>query len=123
MRAARPPVALLHCETSDGGRDVEAAVPLDWAFEPSGRVGVRRLAGSQAAAVIHRGPYRGLTATSRSLRGWVAASGLQPKQPLRIVYLRFGADPSLETPAEYLTDSSHDFVTELQQPVASRAIP
>ncbi len=84
---------------------------------------MRRLAGSQAAAVIHRGPYQGLKATSRSLRGWVAASGLQPNQPLRIVYLRFGADPSLETPAEYLTDSSHDFVTELQQPVAPWAIP
>jgi hypothetical protein len=36
---------------------------------------------------------------------------------MRVIYLRFGAEPELAVPAEYLASQDADFVTEVQIPV------
>ena len=47
---------------------------------------------------------------------WVAAAGLVPTGPLRVLYLQFGAEPELRVPRGYLVHRDADFVTELQHP-------
>jgi hypothetical protein len=49
---------------------------------------------------------------------WLERTGHRPASPLREVYLRFGAEPELALPPEYLADQPSDLVTELQVPVS-----
>jgi DNA-binding transcriptional MerR regulator len=113
-RANRPPGALV---PDDG--DTEVFVPIRGPLpRTTGRIGWRRLPGCRAATVIERGPYEGVATARRVLERWVAAAGLAPAGPLRIIYLQFGAEPELRVPSAWLVDREADFVTELQLPVA-----
>jgi len=114
-RAPRPPGVLV----SDGAgvRDVEVFVPVTSAVI-EGRVRSRMLTGGRVAAAIHQGPYGALRSVLDGLRRWVSAAGVSPTGPMRIIYLRFGAEPELEVPSAYLASRNEEFVTELQIPVA-----
>ena len=79
----------------------------------------RQLPACRAATAIHRGSYATLVTTHRELLGWIRAAGLKPLDPLRVIYLQFGAESNLRLPAEYLVRADEDYVTELQQPVES----
>lgn len=121
-RAARPPGTIVHPSRTDGHRPVEVFVPttgrprrgvasedtVSWGYLPATR----------AATAIHRGPYEDLECAERALERWVAAAGLATTGRLRVVYLRFGAEPELRTPPAYLADRAAEFVTELQLELA-----
>jgi hypothetical protein len=75
---------------------------------------VRRLPPVRAATILHRGSYATFDDTERTLREWIAASGLHPSGGHRIVYLQFGAEADLRLPANYLVASDAELLTELQ---------
>ncbi len=93
-------------------------VPVSRPVPPWNRIETVQLPGVQAATVVHRGDYDGLGDARDALERWVAASGLRPDGPLRILYLQFGAEAELRVPPRYLVERSADLVTELQLPVA-----
>ena len=113
-RAARPPGALI----AEGGeaREVEVFVPVT-SEVTLGRVSTRTLSGGRMASAIHHGPYGELRAVVEGLTRWVGAAGLIRSGPMRIIYLRFGAEPELEVPEAYLASHADEFVTEVQLPV------
>lgn len=114
-RAPRPPGAV----SDDAGlRFVEVFVPVRGPVPSTDRIAYRRLPACRAASIIHRGSYAGLDDALAALNTWVAAAGLAPAGPLRILYLQFGAEPELRIPRGYVVARSADFLTELQQPVA-----
>ena len=112
-RASRPPGALID-RGQAAAASTEIFVPLSRAIEPTSRIGYRRLSACRAATVIHRGPYATVPAARAALVRWVAAAGLRPAGPFRVLYLQFGADPGLDVPPNYLVTRDEDFVTELQ---------
>jgi effector-binding domain-containing protein len=113
-RAARPPLMLMPA----GGAD-EVAVPLSWPVPAGDGVRVRRLpAVATVACTVHRGPYEDLPDRLDSVMAWLDATGRRPTGAVRKVYLRFGAEPELDLPPEYLTTSDEDLLTELQVPAA-----
>jgi len=114
VRAARPPGVLI--SEDRGIRDVEVFVPVTGEVS-GGRVAARTLEGGRVAAAIHQGPYDELRSVLDGLKRWVAAAGLTRDGPMRIIYLRFGAEPELEVPEAYLASHDDDFVTEVQIPV------
>jgi hypothetical protein len=83
---------------------------------------VRRLQSIRAATVLHYGSYETMPATRLALDGWLAAAGLQPLDPIRLLYLQFGAEEDLRLPAQYLVTRARDLVTEIQVPVVSGSI-
>ncbi|HSM00982.1 MAG TPA: MerR family transcriptional regulator [Acidimicrobiia bacterium] len=113
-RAARPPGVLV--TEGAGPRDVEVFVPVT-ADVSDRRVTSRVLPGGRVAAAIHQGPYGELRSVLAGLTRWVGAAGLSRSGPMRIIYLRFGAEPELEVPQAYLASRAEEFVTELQIPV------
>jgi DNA-binding transcriptional MerR regulator len=108
VRAPRPPGALL-------GGSVEVFVPVRRAAPG---LLVRRLPSVRAATILHHGSYAKMPATRRALDRWIAGSGLESGDPVRILYLQFGAEEDLQLPAQYLVDRSSDLVTEIQVPVS-----
>lgn len=109
LRAHRPPGAI--------PSERRIWVPLRRTMPATERIDVTRLPATRAATILHRGDYRTMAATQRQLEGWLAASGLRPSGPLRVLYLQFGAEPELALPRGWVVDRVTDFVTELQQPV------
>jgi DNA-binding transcriptional MerR regulator len=108
-RAHRPPGAI----PSRG----EIFVPVTAPVPETERIAYRRLPSARMASVIHRGPYAGIAGARRALLTWVEASGLAPTEPMRTLYLQFGADPALRVPPGWVVERSEDLVTELQLPV------
>jgi len=108
VRAHRPPGTLFSQDV------VEVYVPVR---RSAPGLKVRRLPTVQAATLLHRGSYAAFDATERTLRDWVAASGLVPAGDHRIVYLQFGAENELRLPANYVVSSDAELLTELQIPV------
>ena len=82
------------------------------------RIGYRRLPGCRVATLLHRGSYATLADARSVLLDWVAAAGLSPAGPLRIVYLQFGADADLRLPKAWVVERPADLATELQLPVS-----
>jgi DNA-binding transcriptional MerR regulator len=113
-RAGRPPGVLVG--PGEDIRDVEVFVPVTRAVAV-GRVASARLPAVRVAAAIHQGPYHELPVMLAGLRRWVGSAGFEETGPMRIIYLRFGAEPELEVPDAYLASRDDDFVTEVQIPV------
>jgi hypothetical protein len=111
---SRPPGAL---PTRGAGNEprVEVFVPV---IRAAGGVRTERLAACRAATIIHRGPYETLPATRRALETWVAKIGRRVIEPVRILYLQFGAESELRVPRQFLARADADFVTEVQIPFA-----
>jgi hypothetical protein len=61
-----------------------------------------------------------MPATRRALDAWIETSNLQPLDPIRILYLQFGAEEDLRLPSQYLVSRAGDLVTEIQVPLAGR---
>jgi effector-binding domain-containing protein len=101
----------------DGARAV--FVPVTRAVPASGRIETVHLPAIMAATVVHHGHYDGLGQARDALERWVAAAGLRPDGPLRVLYLQFGAEAELRVPRRYLVERDADLVTELQLPVAT----
>jgi effector-binding domain-containing protein len=121
-RAPGPPLLLYHDrDYRESDADVEAAVPVvEEAIRGRG-LGVRVLPGiPRAACVTYSGSYAQWAATARALLAWLQARRLSPGEPLREVYLQFGAREakSLSLPPQFLTDRAEELVTELQIPVS-----
>jgi DNA-binding transcriptional MerR regulator len=113
-RAGRPPGVLVG--PGEDIRDVEVFVPVTRAVAV-GRVASARLPAVRVVAAIHQGPYHELPVMLAGLRRWVGSAGFEETGPMRIIYLRFGAEPELEVPDAYLASRDDDFVTEVQLPV------
>jgi effector-binding domain-containing protein len=113
-RAGRPPGVLVG--PGEDIRDVEVFVPVTRAVAV-GRVASARLPAVRVAAAIHQGPYHELPVMLAGLRRWVGSAGFEETGPMRIIYLRFGAEPELGLPEAYLAARDADFVTEVQLPV------
>ena len=111
-RARRPPGIV---EIGDDATDVY--VPLTRAIADKNRIRCERLPAIRAATIIVRGGYDRLTGARQALARWVAASGLTPAGPMRIVYLQYGAARDLRIPSGYVVLEPADYVTELQLPV------
>ena len=111
-RARRPPgIVELDVDATD------VYVPLTRAIADSGRIRCERLPAIRAATIIVRGGYDWLAGARATLAGWVAAAGLTPAGPIRIVYLQYGAAHDLRIPSGYVVLEPADYVTELQVPV------
>jgi len=115
IRAPRPPGELIHEQAAAREERVEVFVPVR---RPAAGLETRRLPAVRAAAVLHHGPYDGLTATRKALDEWIAAAGLLPADPLRVLFLQFGAEAELRLPQQYLVSGASELVTELQLPIA-----
>jgi DNA-binding transcriptional MerR regulator/effector-binding domain-containing protein len=111
VRAHRPPGMLLEPSGST------LYVPVRRAVGASERIGNLVLPAARAATILHRGGYEGLEGRSQELVAWVARAGLAPAGRMRILYLQFGADPTLRLPSGWVVERSADFLTELQLPV------
>ncbi len=114
-RAPRPPGVVL-------GDDAEAQrifVPIRRLVPAGERITVERLASVRAATTLHHGSYAGLGEARASLDRWIERAGMAPSGSLRILYLQFGAERELQVPSAFIVERDADFVTELQQPVAS----
>lgn len=111
VRVSRPPMGIQH---ADGP---EVAVPVRAAVS-DGNVTSRRLPSTRAATLLHHGPYETFGATRARFDRWLDGSGYERNGPLRIVYLRFGAESDLDLDPRHLTTTPTDLLTELVQPVA-----
>jgi DNA-binding transcriptional MerR regulator len=111
-RANRPPGMIIGADEA-----TTIFVSVTRPIQPAGRIRPDRLAACRAATLIQRGPYDGVADAQRALDRWIAAAGLVPAGPLRIVYLQFGVEPELRIPRGYHVDRAADLVTELQLPV------
>ena len=117
-RAERPPLTLLDDES------VAVAIPVTRELPDEGRITVERLPPvPDMACTVHSGGYGGLPRRLQQMLRWLDETGRRPAGPVREVYLRFGAEPELALPATYLAESSAEFVTELQVPVAPAPAP
>lgn len=111
VRISRPPMSLQH---PDGP---EVAIPVRAAVTDGG-VTSRRLPATRAATLLHHGPYETFLDSRARFDRWLDASGYHRTGPLRVVYLRFGAESDLDLDPRYLTTTPTDLLTELVQPVA-----
>lgn len=115
-RAAAAPVAIYQCE--GGEMEVELLVPIKAKIPQSRRIKVRELEATPLmASVVHTGAYCTINQACQSLIQWIQEQGYRDIGAWREVYLRFGAEPSLNLSPAFLADREDDFVTELQLPV------
>jgi hypothetical protein len=55
--------------------------------------------------------------TRARLDAWIEAAAFRAGEPVRILYLQFGAEPDLRLPPSFVVTRSSDLVTELQVPI------
>ena len=108
IRAPRPPGTLVDEDRA------EVFVPIR---RSAAALATRRLPAIRAATALHRGSYASFAATEAALDRWIAAAGLAPAGPRRVLYLQFGAEAELRLPAAYLVERPSELVTEVQVPI------
>jgi effector-binding domain-containing protein len=100
------------------GGAVNRAVP-ETTLDEGQTVRLRTLPSAKMACIVHNGPYEALDCEHDRMLAWLERTGCRPAGPLREVYLRFGADPSLRLPQTHVVDDTDpEYVTELQLPVS-----
>jgi DNA-binding transcriptional MerR regulator len=123
-RAAGTPLAIFHDqEYSEGGSDVEVAVPTLRPVAPGERVVARELPGAElVACAVYTGGYERTDEALQVILRAVAAAGYLVAGPWREVYLRFrpGNAEALGLPPVFVTDRPELYVTEVQVPVTPR---
>jgi DNA-binding transcriptional MerR regulator/effector-binding domain-containing protein len=120
-RADASPFMIFHdLEYREEGADIEVCVPVKG---PGARIEWRVIPASPSmGCVTYRGPYDQAPALYNVMLHWMERSGLRIDGPLREVYHRYGADQiGYRLPAPVLADSTAEYVTELQAPVAPLA--
>ena len=103
MKPAGPTLFICHdTEYKEKDVDVEVGVPIAEAVPDSGRVKVYELPGmEEAACVIYKGPYEGISPEYGKLFAYVSQEGLEIIGPMIDVYLN---DPNSVPPEEILTE-------------------
>jgi len=115
VRAARPPGGLVRSAVGRSGEPpIEVFVPVR---RGAADLDVCRLPQQRMATVLHRGPYETVGATRRTLDAWIDAAGLRQGEPVRTLYLQFGAEEDLRLPSAFLVSRSADLLTEIQVPL------
>lgn len=119
-RAFHSPMTIYHdADYRESDLEVEVAVPLTQVCPAPDPIQVYPLAAwDSAACLVYTGAYDKIAAALQALLRWIEGQGYQVVGPIREVYLRFGAPPSLKLPPAFLTDDSRAYVTELQIPIA-----
>lgn len=117
-RASRPPALIVHDATTQG-RDIEILIPVTRRVPDKGSLRFVVTEADQVATSIVVGGYSALNDITSRLWAWIDSMGLEPTGPARYVYLRFSADDYLTLPPEFLTDRTHELVTEIQVPVGA----
>ena len=112
VRAPRPPGELL-TESSGESRNV-VFVPVR---RPAPGLAVARLPAIRAATALHHGAYATFDRTRAAVDRWIADAGLTAAEPVRIVYLQFGAESELRVPPPFVVEADADLLTEVQVPV------
>ncbi len=100
--------------------DLEVCEPLATEASAEGRAHVYELPGTETAAcLLHFGGFQNVGETYNALMHWIDANGYRIVGPNREVYLRaVVCQPTdVKYPAEYLTDSDANRVTEIQVPI------
>src|SRR5262245_36268867 len=117
--AASPLLTLFDDDYRESDVDVELAVPIRRAIEPTDEIRIRDVEGSPTmACVIYRGGYEQTTAALHALMAWMQLHDMRTAGPLREVYRRFSADQAAyRLPSAFLAATTSEFVTELQLPV------
>jgi DNA-binding transcriptional MerR regulator len=118
-RADSSPFIIFHdleyrCEDAD----IEVCIPVKGTADA--RISTRLIpAAPSVGCVTYHGPYAKALALYDVMLLWMERSGFRMDGPLREVYHRYGADQiGYRLPSHVLADSSVDYVTELQAPVA-----
>jgi DNA-binding transcriptional MerR regulator/effector-binding domain-containing protein len=117
-RSAASPFTIFHDpDYREQDVDVEVCIPVK---HSGAKLNTRVLPRCEASASItYRGPYEQTPIAYSQLLEWMSRSGMCLAGPLREVYHCYGADQvGYSLPAAVLANSSDDFVTELQAPVA-----
>src|SRR5580692_9780664 len=63
-----------HTNQSEAGMPIDFGVEVTRRFEPEGEIRCVETPGGEAAALVHRGPYRELPSAHAALRAWCAAN-------------------------------------------------
>jgi len=87
--------------------DVELCVPIRKPIPGSDKVKVNELPEIEAACIIHKGPYEGISEAYGALMAWVEKNGFQFAGPSREIYIT----------SPYDTEDTAKYVTEIQFPV------
>jgi effector-binding domain-containing protein len=98
---------VLYLGPPEGQFPIDVCIPVASGTVGGEEVQARELPETEAATLLHRGSYDGLSAAWRALNRWVEASGRRPSGPPREVYL---SDPR--------TSAAEDLRTELVIPLA-----
>lgn len=117
-RSAASPFTIFHDpDYREQDVDVEVCIPVKHRVVKLDTHVLPRCEAS--ASLTYRGPYEQTPLAYSQLLEWLSRSGMRLDGPLREVYHRYGADQvGYSLPAAVLANSSDDFVTELQVPVA-----
>jgi DNA-binding transcriptional MerR regulator len=119
-RALLPPLMLYHDWVDGQLGDTEVVVPIVAEVPKTPRIHVGWLpAVERALCFAHRGPYEQLGRLRAVYAGWLSDDPTRPVAPLREIFIRFAAEPHLALPAQYLTDTARELVTEYQLPLDS----
>jgi DNA-binding transcriptional MerR regulator len=117
-RSATSPLTIFHDpDYREQDVDVEVCIPVKHRVT---KLNTHLLPRCEASASItYRGPYEQTPLAYTQLLEWMSRSGMRLAGPLREVYHCYGADQvGYSLPTAVLANSSDDFVTELQAPVA-----
>jgi DNA-binding transcriptional MerR regulator/effector-binding domain-containing protein len=117
-RSAASPFTIFHdLDYREEDVDVEVCIPVKTSIAKLNTHVLPRCEAS--ASITYRGPYEQTPLAYSQLLEWMNRSGMRLAGPLREVYHCYGADQiGYSLPVAVLANSSADFVTELQAPVA-----
>jgi effector-binding domain-containing protein len=109
FKPAGPTVLICYdTEYKEKDVDVEVCVPIKKSIPGSDTVKVYELPGlEEAACIIYKGPYEGISEAYKALMAWIESNGYQITGPDRELYLT----------SPYNTKDPAKYVTEIQFPV------
>jgi effector-binding domain-containing protein len=92
-----------HVDRPEDGMPIDFGVDVTRRFDPEGEICCVETPAGEAAVMVHRGPYRGLSETHAALHAWCASHGRKIGAYSLEVYGDWTDDPSkLETTIAYL---------------------
>ncbi len=97
------PPCVLYPQMPDGEFEIDVCAPVAPGAAAGQDVELQELPASEAATLMHQGPYDAVGPSWQVLLQWVAASGRPISGPMREVYLN---EPGTVAPEELLTELS-----------------
>lgn len=95
------PPFVLYLGTPEGEFPIDVCIPVAPGAVAGEGIETREMPGGEAATLVHRGPYDGLSEAWQLLTRWVQASGRTPSGPPREVYV---TDPRTSAPEDLRTE-------------------